>query len=315
MLDYAILGAGAVGCVLGGRLALAGHSVGLINRSAKTRDAVAAQGLQLTLDGTQRVAKVQAFTVDQVPAARVVLVLTKTHQLGEAVKAVQPVMGDALWVTLQNGLGNGQKLADLVGADRVVHGVTMLPAVLSAPAVVSTMGASTTWLGAFGAGAQTACEAVVADLVAAGVDAHAVEHAENNIWQKACFNTTMNALCALTQGGPGLMKHVPDGLALAHEIVDEVSAVALADGAQVDVAKIHALVEMGCEQHRFHKPSMLQDILAQRLTEVEALNGFVDARAQALGVPAPMNRMLLRLLRLRERAPEFWALQETAAHH
>ena len=309
MLDYAIVGAGAVGCVLGGRLALAGKRVGLINRSPQTRDAVAANGLQLTLDGQRHTARVQAFTVDDAPSARVVLVLTKTHQLTAAVQGVLAAMPDAVWVTLQNGLGNGSRLAELVGPERTIHGVTMLPAVLSAPGVVSTMGASTTWLGAFAPGAQAACEAITADLVAAGVDAHMEAQVQNNIWQKACFNTAMNALCALTQGGPGLMAHVPDGLVLAHELVDEISAVALADGADIDVAKIHALVELGCAQHRFHKPSMLQDILAQRLTEVEALNGFVDARAQALGVPAPMNRMLLRLLRLRERTPEFWALQ------
>jgi 2-dehydropantoate 2-reductase len=312
MLDYAILGAGAVGCIVGGRLALAGQRVGLINRSPQTRDAVAAHGLLLTLDGQRHTARVEAYTVDEVPPARVVVVLTKTHQLEEAVLGVRAAVGDAVWVSLQNGLGNGARLAALVGPERTVHGVTMLPAVLSAPGEASTMGASTTWLGAFAPAAQAACEAIAADWVAAGIDAHVEAQVENNIWQKACFNTAMNALCALSQGGPGLMAYVPDGLVLAHELVDEISAVALADGAQVDVGKVHALVEMGCAQHRFHKPSMLQDILAQRLTEVEALNGFVDARAQALGVAAPMNRMLLRLLRLRERAPEFWALQEAA---
>jgi ketopantoate reductase len=60
---------------------------------------------------------------------------------------------------------------------------------------------------------------------------------------------------------------------------------------------------------------MLQDVLAQRLTEVEALNGMVDERARALGLSAPMNRMMLRLIRIRERSPEFWATQSAAKGH
>ena len=317
--DYTIVGAGAVGCVVGARLALLGKKVQLINSSNATADAVREHGLLLHVDGQTHRADVRACTPDQAQPTRVAIVLTKTHQLDSAVSALLPALADAVWVTLQNGLGNGQRLAKWVGEDRVIHGVTMLPAVLNAPADVSTHGSSLTWMDTMSddiaAPAQAVCDMAVADLVAAGIEAKRVDHVINNIWQKACFNSAMNGLCALTQGGPGLMKYVPDGLALAHELVDEISAVAIADGAKIDVDQIHALVNLGAEQHTYHKPSMLQDVLAQRLTEVEALNGMVDERATALGLEAPMNRMMLRLIRIRERSPEFWAKQPAAKGH
>ncbi|MEY2993382.1 MAG: hypothetical protein RL357_317 [Pseudomonadota bacterium] len=317
--DYTIVGAGAVGCVIGARLALLGKQVQLINSSTATAEAVQSHGLLLHADGQTHRAQVRACTPDQAQPTRVAILLTKTHQLDAAVTSVLPALKDAVWVTLQNGLGNGQRLAKWVGEDRVIHGVTMLPAVLNGPADVTTHGSTLTWLGPLidgGAGpAQAACDDTVADLVASGVEAKRVDQVINNIWQKACFNSAMNGLCALTQGGPGLMKYVPDGLALAHELVDEISAVALADGAKIDVDQIHALVNLGAEQHTYHKPSMLQDVLAQRLTEVEALNGMVDERARALGLSAPMNRMMLRLIRIRERSPEFWATQSAAKGH
>lgn len=312
MNDYLILGAGAVGSVVGGRLGLAGQRVQLINRSAETAKAIAAQGgLRLGLDDGDVLAPVLAATPDQAQAARHVLLLTKTPQSEAAVRAVAPLMGpDTVWITLQNGLGNGQRLAQWPGdAARVVHGVTMLPADLRAPGDVASHGKSTTWLGPLQARDAACSEAVARDLAAAGIDAHHVLGVQNNIWQKAVFNCAMNGLCALTQGGPGLMADWPDGRALAHELVDEVGAVALAAGAQVDLEAVHALVDMGMAHHRYHKPSMLQDVLAQRLTEIDALNGFVHEQAQRLGLAAPKNHMILRLVRLRERAPEFWAAQ------
>ena len=314
--DYTIVGAGAVGCVIGAQLARLGKTVQLINGTRATADAVQAHGLRLRFGDQVHSVQVRACTPQEAEPTRVALLLTKTHQTDAAVSVLRERLDGAIWVTLQNGLGNGECVAQWVDRERVIHGVTMLPAVLHGPADVSTHGSSLTWMGPLSddasAPSHAACGALVADLVAAGVQAQRVERVINHIWQKACFNSAMNGLCALTQGGPGLMKYVPDGLALAHELVDEISAVAIADGAQIDVAQVHALVNLGAEQHTYHKPSMLQDVLANRLTEVEALNGMVHARAQALGVPDPMNHMMLRLVRIRARAPEFWAAQPTA---
>lgn len=312
MLDYLILGAGAVGSVIGGRLARAGHRVQLVNRSPATGQAIAAAGgLRMHLDDGEHLVPVAAATPQDAQPARHVMVLTKTPQSEAAVASVASRMpSDAVWLSLQNGLGNGARLQAWLGEHAVVlQGVTMLPADLKGPGEVASHGKSTTWLGPMDAAHMAAAERVAADLLGAGIDAHAVAAVSDHIWQKAVFNCAMNALCALTLGGPGLMADCPDGAALAHELVDEVGAVALATGAQVDVGAVHALVDMGMQHHRYHKPSMLQDVLADRLTEIDALNGFVHAQAQALALAAPKNHMMLRLMRLRQQAPAFWASQ------
>jgi len=119
----------------------------------------------------------------------------------------------------------------------------------------------------------------------------------------------MNGLCALVDGSPGLLEHFPDGKQLAHEIADEVIRVGLAEGVQVSADDVHGLIDMACANHTYHKPSMVQDLQQSRLTEIDALNGFVSERAKLHGLLVPKTTMIYRLVKLRERSPEFWASQ------
>ena len=132
--DYTILGAGAVGSVFGGLLCLSGKRVQLVNRSTDNKNAIAKDGLRLETDEGLKIARPVAVQPDEIESARVVMVFTKTHQLDAALAAALPkALADTVFVTLQNGLGNGQRLADIVGRDRVLHGVTMLPATMVTP--------------------------------------------------------------------------------------------------------------------------------------------------------------------------------------
>ncbi len=73
-----------------------------------------------------------------------------------------------------------------------------------------------------------------------------------------------------------------------------------AAGFDVDAAGVLATIDMACREHRDHEPSMRQDMTAGRQTEIDALNGAIAAEAERLGVPAPINRALYRLVKLRE---------------
>lgn len=306
--DYAILGAGALGSVFGARLALAGHRVQLLTRSSAHPDAIRQNGLLFESDGVlHRVSLDAGQTADAGPA-RVVLCFTKTNALVSAVQSVVDQVGsDTLFITLQNGLGNGERLADVVGRHRVIHGVTMVPADFKAPGHVETHGEASTWLNVFGDTPAELAMDVAEDFQRAGLQTIVDPVIAVRIWQKACFNVAMNGLCGLITGSPGMLHTYPDGEALAHDIADEAIAVAHAEGCRVDPGAVHGLIAMACANHTFHKPSMLQDLVAGRLTEIESLNGYVQLKADQRGVPTPLNALILRLVRLRERAPEFWA--------
>ena len=306
--DYTILGAGALGSVFGARLALAGHRVQLLTRSPAHPKAIRQDGLLFECDGVQHRVAVDAGQTADVGSTRAVLCFTKTSELLPAVQSVVDRVGpDTLFITLQNGLGNGERLADVVGSHRVIHGVTMVPADFKAPGVVETHGEAATWLNVFGDTPAQLATVVAHDLQHAGLQTTVDPAIAVRIWQKACFNVAMNGLCGLITGSPGMLHAYPDGELLAHDIADEAIAVAHAEGCSVDPDAVHGLIAMACANHTFHKPSMLQDLAAGRLTEIESLNGYVQSKADQLGVETPLNALILRLVRLRERAPEFWA--------
>ena len=147
----------------------------------------------------------------------------------------------------------------------------------------------------------------------AGLKTHVTVDVRSFIWQKTSFNMAMNALCSMVDGSPGLLQQFPDGRQLAHEIAEEAITIAQLEGASVNPEKVHGLIDYACADHSYHRPSMLQDLKAQRLTEIESLNGYLVAAARKHGKEVPLTSLMARLIRLRKRAPEFCATEPI--HH
>ena len=309
-LRYSVLGAGAMGSVFGAKLALQGNSVELLNRSPEHAQAIARQGgLRCHFDGHTQLVPIQANVVAHAQPADVVLLFTKTHQLEEALGKLPKPLRVAHFVTLQNGLGNGERVARQVGAERTIEGVSIMPAEFLRPGEVGSAGSSETWMSAFNGESSPVVDQLAADLNVAGLPTTVTPKVRTFIWQKACFNIAMNALCGLIQGSPGMLQAYPDGRQLAHEIAAEAIQIAQLEGTEVDGPKVHALIDYACAEHTYHRPSMLQDLLAQRRTEIESLNGYLMEAAQRHGQAVPLVELLARLLRLRERSPEFWSTE------
>jgi 2-dehydropantoate 2-reductase len=118
------------------------------------------------------------------------------------------------------------------------------------------------------------------------------------IWEKVAFNAALNSLCAVTGCTVGELTNVPDGEALALKIVAEVATVAQAHGVAVNEAHVADNVRHALAHHRAHRPSMLQDVLAGRKTEIEAINGAVVEAARMRAIAVPNTAALLHLVRL-----------------
>ena len=305
-INYSILGAGAMGTAFGARLTLAGFNVELLNRSPAQSQAIAKHGLLATLNGQQHTLKIAATTVEKANPADVVIIFTKSFQIKPALEQLPASLQNAQIITLQNGLGNGAQVAAEVGIERTIEGVTMMPAQLLKPGEVVSSDAAETWLYHAAGKPNALTDQVGADFNLAGITTTVTPAVHNFIWQKASFNVAMNALCGLIGASPGMLDHFPDGKAFAHDIATETLVIAKASGATVDEEKVHSLIEYACANHLRHKPSMLQDLENQRSTEIDALNGYIVDLADTLGLDAPLNRMLTRLVRLKQVAPTFW---------
>ena len=310
MNDVMILGAGALGAFVGGRIAKAGYSVQLVNRSSSNAEVVTAKGLKVETSDETFVVHPDAVQLEQASDARFVLVFTKTYQSEEAINAIKSKLSPtSIIVTLQNGLGNGQRIAGYV-KQSVIHGVTMIPATQVEHGFVRSHGFSDTWFGPLDADDKLAFSAAIELeklMKEAGITASLIDQPLNKIWQKACFNVAMNGVCALTDAGPGIVNDIEALKREAHALADEAVSVATAMNATVDTDALHNLINFACDEHRFHQPSMLQDVRAGRLTEVDSLNGFVVEHAMRLGVSVPKNELMTALILGRQASTGFWS--------
>lgn len=305
-LRYSILGAGAMGSAFGARLRLAGFEVELLNRSPEHSAAIKTNGLQAEIDGQQHQIDIAACTVARAASADVIILFTKSYQIDNALSSLPAALANTPVMTLQNGLGNSVRVAEHIGVENTIEGVSMMPANLVKPGKVVSSDAAQTWLYHASEQPSALVDQIGADFTDSGITNTITPDVQQFIWQKACFNVAMNALCGLTLGSPGLLQQFPDGNALAHELADEALMIAGQCGVAVQADKVHDLIDYASANHTWHKPSMLQDLENSRRTEIAALNGYIVEQADRLGVDVPLNRVMLRLMQLRERSPEFW---------
>jgi 2-dehydropantoate 2-reductase len=298
----AVMGAGALGCFFGGKLAQAGAQVTLIGRAA-TVDAIKRDGLTLESGGTAAKVHVDA-TVDPNGArgAKLVLVCVKSGDTARAAEALAPHLErDAVLVSLQNGVGNVERI-HAATSRRVVAGLVYIGTNMPAPAHVRHSGGDRIVLGAIkGCGAD---EALVGDTAAifrkAGINVEVSADIEAGLWHKLMLNCAYNAICALTGKPYGEMGAVPEVRAVMQQAAEEVIVLARRKGAAIPAAVFDDLFTMTQSMPQ-QMSSTAQDIAKGRATEIDYLNGYVARESDALGLAAPVNRTLNALVKLREK--------------
>ena len=301
-----VVGVGALGSYFGGALAGRGHDVTLLIRNRAHRDAIRQRGLLLRLDEGESTVSPRVVDSERAAEAGVadlVIVFTKTGSTHVALTAAMSVIGpETRLLSLQNGLGNAERLAEFVPMSRVIYGTTMAPADIVAPGIVESHGAHLSQFRAAGDDATTAAIAaqLAEMLTGAGIEAWVNPDVDRVIWAKVAFNCAMNSLCALLGQTPGPVLDSDELRALAVATAMESCDVAASVGVEVDRDGLMKTLDLAHREHRDHKPSMLVDFLAGRQTEIDSLNGAVVALGAAQGVATPHNQTLLALVHARE---------------
>lgn len=297
-MRFLVFGAGAVGSLVAARLSQR-HDVSLVAREEHVR-AIREHGLVVTGRTEIHVRAIEAATsVAELagPAPDVVLLTAKAYQTAAATAALEPFWSRALFVSLQNGLGNEETLAEhcsrVLGAV-INQGVTFLE-----PGKVFHAGEDETWIGPFSGTSRDDAEMVARALDESGIRARAVSTANvrEAIWKKVVLNAAVNPLTALLRKKTGELTGDPDLEAAIRAIVDESVAIARAAGIALDADWILAWIRKVAEVTRDNKSSMLQDVERGRPTEIDSMNGALVERARALGLAAPRNELLTHLVR------------------
>jgi 2-dehydropantoate 2-reductase len=300
-MHVSVLGAGAMGCLFGARLAAAGHRVELVDVAAERVAAIAAAGLTVEDDAGTRTARLPIRPPGGGRPAELVVLFTKAFHGPAALQASRELLGT--WVlTLQNGLGNVEAIAAHVERARIVVGTTTVPADLAGPALVRSHGGGHTAIMSVAGGESARLHALAAALDQAGFPCKVTPDVWARVWEKVAFNAALNALTAVTGLTVGQLGASPEGRRMGEQVADEVVAVARALGIGADRAAVAQAMAMAFREHPDHRPSMLQDLDAGRPTEIGQLNGAVMAEAARLGLPVPATTLLHDLVRARERS-------------
>jgi len=293
-----VFGAGAMGSFFGGLLSRR-HDVTLIGRT-EHMEAIRARGLRIT-GKTSMIARPHAAT--RVPAGakpELIFVTTKSYDTDKATVALRPFADEAVFVTVQNGLGNAEaiaKVAKRVVAGTTTHGVTSL-----GPGEIRHAGVGETVLGAW-VGIREADLVRLRDLLAdAGVVVRITGDVKTELWSKLVVNASINPLAALAGVPNGRLVRDKALLASLEAVCREATSVAKAEGAAVDPDELYHRTVLVARRTAANRGSMLQDLDRHRRTEIDSITGAVVRAAARHEIPVPLNRALLALVRARESA-------------
>lgn len=303
----AMVGAGAVGGTLGFLLAEAGYDVTLVDVDATKVALIREDGLTVIMpDGDERHRPMKATTdPGEVGPVDLVQISVKGYQTSAAAELARPLVGANTYVlSLQNGLKNLRRIADVLPTAIVVGGVTAHSAMPLGPNVIKYNGGlGGISVGRFDGADDPGLQLLIDAFTAAGIPTNRIAgDVRIPIWRKLLANVSCNAVAALTGfTGAQLIEFTPTN-ELIRALAEETAEVAVAQGfdfAELEHAgdfAIRALSGVGD-----NKISMLQDVEAGRRTEIDTLNLAVVERGEEYGVDTPLNWMLGILVQALER--------------
>ena len=301
-----VVGCGAIGSLFAAHLGrLEDVEVWAYDPYQAHVDAINANGLRLTGE-SDFVAPVNARSdAGDIPPCDFGIVAVKTMHTRSAIEATAHLFEDAAVCSVQNGVGSEEILAEFV--PRVITGTTFPAGHITEPGVCNQDTGGSTWIGPF-APKPASMEEVkqLADTCQrAGLDVIAMEDARGAQWTKLIFNSASNAMGALTRLPHGVACDQPGVRAVMSALAKEGVAVADALGIVLDHDP-EKMIDHGREVAYNHKPSMLQDVEAQRLTEVDALNAGIAKIGREIGVPCPLNEAMAGMIKGLEQS---WKLE------
>ena len=282
-----IVGTGALGTLFAARLTQAGYVVSMLGTWKEGIEALRIKGARLIdPNGTEHQFEVHA-TDDprECAGAKHALVLVKAWQTERAAEQLKECLAeDGIAVTLQNGLGNYETLTQSLGVKRVALGTITIGATLFGPGLVKAAGD-----GNISMERNPAIDPIEAALRSAKFNVQFVEEARSILWGKLVINAAINPLTALLRVTNGELLNRPSARDMMEALAGEAAQVAKAEGIELPFNDPVAAAEEVARKTAINRSSMLQDVLRNAPTEIDAICGAVVKTAQKHGIDVPAN--------------------------
>lgn len=298
-MKIVMLGAGALGSTIGGTLAMGGNDVHFVDMWQEHVDLINKDGLHMTNEKEDWYVRVDArTTADTIGEADLVIVLVKsfaTKQAVEQLKQTNVIGKNTLVMSLQNGLGNEETIASVIGSENVISGKTYVGGRLIQAGYISAgVQGKWTYIGELNGEITDRIQTVCNVFNDAGLLCEVSDNIKGLIWDKLLINVAAGALCGITR-----LPYVP---LYEEDYIKDVAVAAIQEGIQVAKA---AGVVLKSEDPQYpwvaaseglpgtFKTSILQSLELKRPTEIDFINGSIVEWGKKYGIATPVNQTLV----------------------
>ena len=298
-MKIVMLGAGALGSTIGGTLAIGGNDVHFVDMWQEHVDLINKDGLHMTNEKEDWYVRVDArTTADTIGEADLVIVLVKsfaTKQAVEQLKQTNVIGKNILVMSLQNGLGNEETIASVIGSENVISGKTYVGGRLIQAGYISAgVQGKWTYIGELNGEITDRIQTVCNVFNDAGLLCEVSDNIKGLIWDKLLINVAAGALCGITR--------LPYGPLYEEDYIKDVAVAAIQEGIQVAKA---AGVVLKSEDPQYpwvaaseglpgtFKTSILQSLELKRPTEIDFINGSIVEWGKKYGIATPVNQTLV----------------------
>lgn len=302
-----IVGGGAIGRLFGSFLIRGGNEITLIDIDHTTLGALREKGIGLLEGDGEHPDSAESFPVqalysaESISEADLVLLLVKSQATKDAVQNVAHLITDTCpLLCIQTGLGNLEAAREIVPEKHILLGITYMSGIALSDARVKKGALAKTFIGELDGTYSPRLEIISQLFNRCGLETQMVKRIIARLWSKVIIYAAINPVSAILQVPNGSLVTRTESITLMKRLLDEGLSVAKAQGVELIHPDLYEVLFDTCEKSASNLSSMLQDILNEMATEIDAQNGAICRYAEEHGISVPTHRTMVELIKLLE---------------
>lgn len=306
-MKIVIVGGGAIGRLFGSFLVQDGNELTIVDIDQTTIGALQEKGIGLISSQPKAMSATRKFPVkalhsaSSITEADLVLLLVKSQATLEAVKDVAHLIHENCpLLSIQTGLGNLEVAQQIVDPRNILLGITFLSATALSDAKVRGGGQAKTYIGELNGNISPRLKSIGSVFNNSGMETQLVHRIVSRLWCKVITYSALNPVSAILHIPNGALTGRTESITLMKRLLDEGRAVADACSIDLVYTDLYELLFNVCENSAHNLSSMLQDILNEVPTEIDAQNGSLCHHAAEHGLPVPTQQTMVDLIKLLE---------------
>ena len=299
--DIAIVGAGGMGALFGSILSENGLDVVLIDPNREHVESIESNGLKIEGFGGNRTVRIPATSdASELESANLLFFQCKAQGTRDASRSIRHLLHEnSVCISFQNGLGNEEVIAEEIGADKVLGGLTAMAGLLLGPGRIRDFSRVPSYIGEMHGGPSERVASIAEKLTFSGLETHTSEDIFHEIWKKLLGNISMSAVSGLTNLTSATIMSIPELKPVCLQAMEEAFKVAVASGISLDREAVLRGMELISQSGGTgdNKSSLCVDLLNHRQTEVDSIYGGVIKLAEEKGIGTPTLKVLHALVK------------------